>query len=172
MRRLATHIEGLSPARFVLVIGTAGGVLQGIPRFFLGSAASTGAHVGQFVLVVVTSVLWWMAAAIVWWIAVRRRRYSVWITAAHLTIGLALANVLDMALAAVVASIETKGRYAELVFHALGTFASSNLLLILVRSVSWFLGSAMLVGLGRHLAGGERLTTPTPPPSSHPEALT
>ncbi len=172
MRRLSRHIECLAPAPFMLLIGAVGGVIQGIPRFFLGSAGRTGAHLGEFVLVAVASVLWWAAALLLWWIAVRRRRWSIWKTAGHVTVGLALANVLDIALATVVASIETNGVFAGAIARAPLTFASPNLVLVLIRSPLWFLGSAMLLALGRHLAGGEHLAAPSQSQSSHPEAVT
>ena len=172
MRRLLRHIEGFAPARFILVVGAVGGVIQGIPRFFLGTTGRAGAHLGQVVLVAVASVLWSAAALLLCWIAVRRRRWSIWKTAGHVTVGLALANVLDIALAAVVASIETKGVFAGAIARAPLTFASSNLVLVLIRSPLWFLGSAMLVALGRHLARGQHRAAPSPSQSSHPEGVT
>jgi hypothetical protein len=116
-------------------------------------------------------MLWWTAALLLWWIAVRRRRWSLWTTAAHVTLGFALADVLTTALSMVVASIETKGMFAGAIIREPWTFASSNLVLPLIRSPLWFLGSAMAIALGRHLSGGPRIIAPsqstvTPPTGS------
>lgn len=172
MRRLSRQIEAWAPARFVLLIGAAGGIIQGIPRFFVRGTGGTGAHFGQFVLIGLASVMWCAAALLLSWIAIRRRRWSIWKTATHVTVGLALASVVDMALGAVVASIETRGVFAEALARAPVTFASSNLGLILLRSPLWFLISATVILLGRHLTGGEHDTVSSPSQSSHPEPTT
>lgn len=170
MRRLSTYIVGLAPASFSVLVGAVAGVLQGTPLFFVGSTDSTHRHIGQFVFLAITSALWWTAVLLLWWVAVRRRRWTIWKTAGHVTVGLALATMLDMALAAVVASIETKGVFAEAVARAPLMFASSNLVIACIRTPLWFFGSAILVALGRHLIGGENLIVPSPSPASHRDA--
>ena len=110
--RNALAVEELAPARFILLVGAVGGVLQSIPVFFHGSTNVASARLAQLVVVLGVSLLWWTAAALLWWIAVQRRRFSIWRTAWEVTLALALADLLVSALSLVVASIETKGRIA------------------------------------------------------------
>jgi hypothetical protein len=77
--------------------------------------------------------LWWAAAILVGWVAVRRRRYSIWWTAWHLSLALAVADLLQMGLG----------------------FADAS---ILVRSPFRFLGSAVVVAFARLLWGNDPLT--------------
>ena len=96
MRRITSHIERLAAPPFILLVGLVYGAIQGVPRFWLSGGVGTGLHLAQFVIVGVTSVLWWTAALLLWWISVRRRGWSLWTTAAHVTLGLALGDVLSL----------------------------------------------------------------------------
>lgn len=172
MRRLAAHMEGLAAAPFILLVGLIGGALQGMPRFFLGTTGTTDSHFAPFVVVGVASVLWWTAALFLWWIAVRRRRWSLWATATHVTLGFAVADVLASALGMVVASIDTNGAYAEALVREPLTVVSSNLVLTLIRSPLWFLGSVIAVAVGRHLSGGQQTGAPSPSAVTPPDTVT
>jgi hypothetical protein len=160
MRRIAAQVEALSAVRFVLLVGLVGGALQGMPRFLLSGTAAPGAHLAGLLVVGVSAVFSLTAAAFLWWIAVRRRRWSLWTTAAHVTLGLALADVLASALGMVAGSIDTNGRLAQLIARDPWNFASSSLVLPLMRSPLWFFGAATTVALGRHLSGGQQAILP------------
>ena len=170
MRCRPTQLEELAPAPFIVVVGLVGGVLQGMPRFFLGNGSSTEARSAQLVIVAAFSVLWWAGALLLWWVAVRRRRFSIWKTAWHLTLALSLAEVLDLALALAAASIQTKGAIVEALVHAPLSMSLSSLGLVLFRSPIRFLGSALLVAFGRQLPERDNPAAPRPL-SSHPQAL-
>ena len=168
MRGLWTKIEALATAPFILVVGSVGGVLQGIPHFFLGSSSRTDMRIVQMVAFDVISVLWWAAALLLWWVAVRRRRYSVWSTAWHVTLALVLADVLGLALGYLDASIETNGAFVEALARAPLSFSTSGLVVVLIRCPIRFLGSALVVYLGRQLPGH---TSPVAP-RANPKAAT
>lgn len=169
MRFFATQLEALAPASFIIVVGLAGGVLQGVPSFFFQSTSSV--HVAQVAALAVISVLWWAAAVLFWWIAVRRRRYSIWKTAWHVTLAWALADVLELGLDLVHTSIQTKGAFVEAVARTPLDFALTNLELILIRSAVRFLGAVILVALGRQLPGSDNHVAPQPSTSTNPEAI-
>ena len=171
MRLSPTQLEELAPAPFILIVGLAGGVLEGIPRFFLGNGSSAEGRSAQLVVVGAFSLLWWAGAFLLWWAAVRRRRFSIWKTAWHLTLALSLAQLLDLSLALVVASIETKGAYVEALMHAPLSMSLSNLLLVLILSPIRFLGSALLVAFGRQLPERGSPNTPRPLTSTDPKAV-
>lgn len=168
MRRLWTQIEELSPAPFVLLVGFVGGVLQGIPHFFLASSSSRDARIVQMVVFDVISVLWWAAALLLWWVAVRRRQFSVWSTALQVTLSLVLADVLGLALGYLDASIETNGAFLEAIARAPLSFSTSGFVVVLIRCPVRFLGSALVVFLGRRLPG---LAVPRPSMSTDREAV-
>lgn len=172
MRRLLTQIEQLAPASFILVVGMAGGALRGIPPFFLPTTDGTGAHVAQFVVVALASALWWAAAILLCWTSARRRGFSTWTTAWHVTLGLALADVLGLALGYAFASIISHGAFVDALLHAPSSAALSNLGLILIRSPVRFLGAAMLIALGRQLPGTGSPVVPRPLAATDPEATT
>jgi hypothetical protein len=160
MRRIAIQIEALPGVRFVLLVGLVGGALQGIPRFLLSGTAAPAPRLAGVLVVGISVVVWWTAALFLWWIAVRRRRWSLWTTATHVTLGLALADVLTSALGLVAGSIDTNGRLALLIARDPWNFASSNLVSALIRSPLWFFGAALAVALGRHLDGGQQANIP------------
>ena len=162
MRGLWTKIEALAAAPFILLAGLVGGVLQGIPHFFLGSSSRTDMRIVQMVVFDVISVLWWAAALLLWWVAVRRRRYSVWGAASQVTLALVLADVLGLALGYLDASIQTNGAFVEALMRAPLSFSTSGLVVILVRCPIRFLGSALVVYLGRQLPGHSNPVAPRP----------
>jgi hypothetical protein len=172
VRRISAQIEGLAPTRFILLIGLVGAILQGVPRFFLRATGGTRPPLLPFIVVGLTAVLSWTAALLLWWIAVRRRRWSLWATAAHLTLGLALADLLTNALGMVIASIETHGAFAAAIIRQPWTAISSNLLATLIRGPLWFLGSVVTVALGRHLSGGLPPGAPSASTGTPPEPAT
>src|SRR5262249_5122305 len=133
MRGLWTKIEELYPIPFVLLVGFVGGVLQGVPHFIVGSSTSTDARIVQMVVFDVISVLWWAAALVLWWVAVRRRQFSVWGTAWHVTLGLVLADVLGLSLGYLQASIETNGAFLEAIARAPLSFSTSGFVVVLIR---------------------------------------
>ena len=160
MRRLWTKIEALSATPFILVVGLVGGVLQGIPHFFLGSSSRTDMRIVQMIVFDVISVLWWAAVLFLWWLAVRRRRYSVWTIAWHVTLALVLADVLGLALGYLNAAIETNGAFVEALVRAPLSFSTSGLVVVLVRCPIRFLGTALVVYLGRNLPGQSNPVSP------------
>jgi len=162
MRRIATQIEALEAAPFILLLGLVGGALQGIPHFLFDGVCAPGPRLAVLLVGGISAVLWWTAALFLWWIAVRRRRWSLWTTAAHVTLGLALADVLTSALGMVAASIDTNGRLAELIARDLWNVAEANLVLPLLRSPLWFFGAVVAVALGRHLSGGQQAIVTSP----------
>lgn len=172
MRRIAAQVEALTPVPFVLLVGLIGGALQAIPRFLLSGSGAMRPHLAQFVLVGVTSTLYWTAAALLWWIAVQRRPWSLWATAAHVALGLVVADILSNGLGMVAASIDTNGAFAKAVVREPLTFASSNLGLILIRSPVWFFGAAIAVALGRHLSGPPPTIASPPSKPTRSEAVT
>jgi hypothetical protein len=161
MRRFLTQTEDLAPPRFILLVGLIGGVLLGIPRFFLSGSDSTRAHVAQLIIVAVVALVVWAATLVLWMAAVRRRQFSIWMMAWQVTLGLALADALDTTLAFVHASIITNGAYVEALAPRLSTAAASDVLLILVRSLIRFPVSVVLIAIGRQLPWSG---TPVAPP--------
>ena len=159
MRRLAAQIEELSAVRFIVVIGLVGGAVQGVPRFFLTS--SRGLALLPFVLIGLTAVLLWTAALVMWWVAVRRRRWSLLATATHITLGLAIADLLTDALSLVISSIESQGVIATALMQQPWTFISSNLLVTAIRCPVWFVAAAVTVAIGRHLSAPSPISART-----------
>jgi hypothetical protein len=171
MRGLWTKIEELSSAPFILLVGLVGGVLQGVPHFFIRISDSTNGRIVQMVLFDVFSVLWWAAALLLWWVAVRRRQFSVWSTAWHLTLALVLADVLGLSLGYVDASIQTNGAFLEAFARAPLSFSTSGFIVVLIRCPIRFLGSTLVVFLGRRLPGHANPVAPRPSMSTDPGAV-
>lgn len=172
MRRIAAQIEGLAAMPFVLFVGLGGGALQSVPRFFVSGTDGPRPQLAQLLAISVTAVLWCAAAAFLWWIAVRRRQWSLWATATHVTLGLLVADLLSSGLAMVAASIDTNGAFAEALVREPLTVASSNLVLALIRSPFWFVGSAIAIALGRYLSRPPQTIAPPQSPPTSPHAVT
>jgi hypothetical protein len=149
VRQRLSQLEALDSAPFILVTGAIGGAVRGIPAFFLSNANVAGARWAQLIVALVLSLLSWTGAALLWWIAVRRRRFSIWWTACHVTLALAVADLLVTALSFVRASIETKGEIIFDLGSALPTVFVSNLGVTGIRSAFWLIEALVLVALGR-----------------------
>lgn len=172
VRLLSTRFEELAPTRFVLVVGFAAGVLQGVPTLLVGNTSSTGTR-SIHLVVAATTVLWWCAAVLLWWAAVRRRRVSVWRTAWHVMLGWALGDMLASALAFVAASIDTHGAFVSAYAHASLSATLPGLVVpTILRSPIRFLGSAMLIAFGRYLLRSAAPFAPHSLTPRDPEAVT
>ena len=173
MRLLSTQIEELAPLRFILAVALAAGGLDSIPTFFSGHGNSAGGRSIQLVAVAAISVLWLAAGMFLLWGAVRRRSYSVWRIAWHLTLALALGDVLAFALTFAAASIDTQGAYVTAYVHApLSVTVPGLLAPTLLRSPIRFLGWAAAVALGRLWLGSARPFAPRSLTSRDREAVT
>jgi hypothetical protein len=172
VRSLLDQVEGLSPTRFVLFIGAVGGVLQSIPVFFHGTTNVATARVGQIVLVLGIHLLWWTAAALLWWLAVQRNRFSIWLTALHVTLALALADLLVAALSLVAASIETHGEIVDALRRAPSTAMIGPFGPTLLRSPLWFVEALVLLALGRLVLRMDAPLAAAPSTSTPTEAVT
>jgi hypothetical protein len=150
----STRIEELPPGPFVFLVGAVGGVLQVIPEFLSEYFGIASALSGQLVVN--------LAAIVLWWTAVRRRRSSVWWTAWHLTLALALAQVLAVLLSLAIVNVRVP--LADLVWPMLTA--------LLGLSPIRFLGSAVLVAVGRLLPGSGTLARPRAPTPNDPAAVT
>ncbi len=172
MRRITARAEQLAAAPFVLLVGLGGGAVRGVPRLLLGGTGEVDSRAALAVVLGAATVLWWTAALLLWWIAVRRRRWSVWRTATHLTLGLALADVLTTSLGMVAASIGTNGMFAEAAMRDPMAIALPNLVLTLIQLPMWFVGSVVAVALGRHLTGVEQGSAASRPTATEPGTVT
>jgi hypothetical protein len=158
---LLAQIEALSPAQFILLIGLIAGVLRSVPVFLqTGNVNIAVAHFSQIVVALALSLLWWIGAALVWWFAVRRRRYPIWLTALHVTLGVAVADVLASVLAMVAGSIETHGAILAELGKAPLMAVLSPLELTLLRSLYWFVEAIALIALGRLVLRMDSLIAP------------
>jgi hypothetical protein len=161
VRLLTARLEKLPPTQFILLVGLAAGVLDGVPTLLVGNTSSAGTRPIHLLAVAATTVLWWCAAVLLWWVAVRRRRVSVWKTAWHVMLGWALGDVLALALAFVAASIDTHGGFVNAYVHAPLSATLPGLVgPTLLRSPIRFLGSAVLVAFGRYLLRSAGPSTP------------
>lgn len=172
MRGISAQIETLGPTRFTLLIGLVAGAIQGLPRLLLGGASTVPPRLTPFLIIGATAVLWWTAALLLWWIAVRRRQSSLWMISAQVTLGLIIAELFAAVLGMVGASIATNGAFAAAIAHQPFTVLVSNLSLPLLGSPLWFVGSAVAIAMGRHLAGGPQAVSASTSASSHPGAVT
>jgi hypothetical protein len=133
------EIENLSGPAFVLLAGSAGGVLEGVTELVHYRP------VGAFATFVMLNA----AAVILWWLGVRRRQYSVWHTALQLTLIIGLAQLISFALViprAVPANV-----------HLLWPdVVQTELVTQLTLSAIRFPAAIILVVLGRFLPGSGR----------------
>lgn len=151
LRRVSSLLETLPALRFCVLVGAVEGVLAGVPR--LATPGDGGSHIATVLLFWFSAVIYWAAAWLFMWIAVRRRRWSVWSTAAQVTIGAALSDVVEVGLGVAGESFKTQGKLAEFVAREPMSFVESNLSLILLRGAMWFIGSLLIVAIGRAVAG-------------------
>jgi len=149
-REFIRDLENLTPGQFILLVGLGAGILRGVPGYLLPGSIANPAVLA--VAVAALSLLALSGAVLVWWIAVHRRRFSWWKTAWHLTLALALGDLLGFALAFVDASMQTNGEFISSWFNApLSTTMPGLLAPILFKSPVRLLGSALLIALGRSL---------------------
>lgn len=171
VRAFIRSMEVLAPGQFILLVGFGAGLLQGVPAFLL--AGSTANRAILAVTFAGLSLLSLAGAVLVWWIAVHRRQFSYWRTAWHLTLALALGDLLAAALALVDAFNQSNGEYISLYVNApLSTTMPSLLAPILLRSPFRLLGSALLVALGRSLHEAQPPMTERPRLSGESNAVT
>ena len=163
MSRSLAEIERLAVAPFILLVAVVAGAIQALPVFLhLGSVHLPSARLAQIVLAMSLAVLNWTGAALLWWFAVRRRQYSIWLTAIHVTVALAAGDLLMNGLGYAAASIETHGEYAVAFAHALPSALPSPLGIALLRSPFWFMEALVLIAVGRLVLHMDSLVAPAP----------
>jgi hypothetical protein len=118
--RLLTQIEGLTAASFILLVAAIAGTVQAVPLLLnLGPVNLATTHLAQVGWVTAFSLLYWTGAAFLWWFAVRRRQHAIWVTALHVTVALAAADLLMNGLGLAASSIGTHGEIAIALGRAL-----------------------------------------------------
>jgi hypothetical protein len=167
MRRIAAQVEALDPVSFVLLIGLVAGTIQGMPRVFLGGVTGAPPRLIAFLVIGIAAIVWWTAALLLWWVVVRRRS-SLWMAAAQVTLGLAIAETFAAALGVVGMPLAPHSTPAAGFIQQLLIVVYSGFIFTLYRSPLWFCGAALAIGLGRHLAPGQAAA----PASTHPGAVT
>jgi hypothetical protein len=133
------ELEKIAAVPFILFAGLVGGGLQSLGEF---ARNGTGALVAFFIVI--------GAAVVLWWASVRRRRYSVWRAAFHLTVAMALSQVISFAL------VVPRTAHAEGVQIDWLNAIEQVLWVQLALSPIRFIGAALLVALGRLLPGSGR----------------
>jgi hypothetical protein len=160
IRESAEQLARFGGTRFVFLIALVAGIIRSIPGFlFPGNQLPVRPL--TFLLFGAFDLLWWVGALILWWVAVRRAS-SMWIVAAQVTIGLFIGEVFGSALGMVSASIEGGGEVAVAVGRHLGMIISSNLGLALIRAPLIFVGSLLVLQVGRSLLPGWQDHPPAP----------
>ncbi len=169
MRRSLAQIESLAVTPFILIVAAIAGTIQALPVFLpLGSLNLASARLAQVALFTGIALLDWTGAALLWWFAVRRRQHPIWLTAVHVTVALAAADLLMQGLGYVAASIETRGEYAIALWQALPGALSGPIGITLLRSPFWFVEALVLVSVGRLVLHMDTLVVP---PSAVPTHL-
>jgi hypothetical protein len=160
MRIVTSRIEQLSARRFIEIVALIAGVFVGMPQILAGSSGNPV----PAALVATLAIAGLTATLALWWIAVRRRQFSVWRTAWHITLALAMGDFIGFAVAFLAATVQTNGDYAEAYFHASWLTTLPGLVVpMLLRSPIRFVGTATLVALGRMPRDGEpRLESKSP----------
>jgi hypothetical protein len=152
VRLAAMRVERQAPRQFAELVALIGGLLVGAPQVL----AAFDDH--QAAVLLSLMFVQWSAAALLWWIATRRRKFTVLQTASHITLGLALGDLIGFAIAFVAASIQTEWQFADSYLHAPWSTTLPGLLLpTLIRTPLRFGGWALLIALGRH---GDRRRPP------------
>jgi hypothetical protein len=167
-----TQLERLAALPFVLVVAVTAGALAAAPTFFLASIRFPRNLIALLMLDTALKLFWFAAAVLLWWTAVSRRRYTVWSSALQLMAALTLADLVQLALGYVVASIQTKGEFVTALLHAPLSASSTGLVMIVIRSPIWLVGAAALVALGRSLVDSGDSGTRPQTASMHPETVT
>jgi len=161
--RFPAQIERLAVTPFILLVAAIAGTIQGLPALLhLGSLNLTSARFVQVAVITGLGILEWTGAALLWWFAVRRRQYPIWLAAIHVTVALAAADLLANALGYVAASIETRGKYAVALGHALPGALSGPVGSAVLRSPFWFVDAIVLIAVGRLVLHMDTLVVPAP----------
>jgi hypothetical protein len=169
--RSLAQIESLALTPFILLVAAIAGTIQALPVFLhLGSLNLAGARFAQIALITGIAVLDWTGAALLWWFAIRRRQYSIWLTAVHVTVALAAGDLLMNGLGYVATSIETHGEYAIAFARALPAALSGPVGSALLRSPFWFVEALVLISVGRLVLHMDTLVVP--PPATHLDPIT
>jgi len=149
VRLSLSRLEELTAVPYILFVGMTWGVLVILPSF----AAPTGRP--GFVTALLVGAATGGGAVLLWWASVRRRRFSVWASALHATLALALADAVAMALG--LSFAHAPGEIPATV----RVLSRHNLMLtfevILALSPVRFVAAAVLLAFGRLLPGSGRL---------------
>lgn len=163
MPRLLTQIEGLTAVSFILLVAAIAGTVQAVPLFLnLGPVNLGTAHVAQVGWVTAFTVLYSAGAILLWWFAVRRGQHAIWLTALHVTVALAAADLLTNGLGLVASSIGTHGEIATALGRALPEALWGLVAGALLRSPFWFVQAVALVAVGRLVLHIDALIVPPP----------
>jgi hypothetical protein len=170
--RSLEQIESLAAAPFILLVAAVASTIQALPIFLqVGSLNLATARFAQIALATGIGVLDWTGAAVLWWFAVRRRQYSILLTAIHVTIAMAVADLLMNGLGFVAASIETRGEFAMALGAALPAALSGPIGIALLRSPFWFVEALALVAVGRLVLHMDTLVVPPLAAATHRDTL-
>jgi hypothetical protein len=170
--RFLAQIESLAVAPFVLLVAAIAGTIQALPAFIhLGTLNLANARFAQVALATGVGLLDWTGAALLWWFAVRRRQFPIWLTALHVTVALAAADLLMNALGFVAASIDSRGEFAIVLGRALPGALSGPLSLALLRSPFWSVEATALIAVGRLVLRIDTLVSP-PTTTTHQDTVT
>ncbi|HEY9225904.1 MAG TPA: hypothetical protein VIP11_04610 [Gemmatimonadaceae bacterium] len=163
MPLLLAQIERLASARFILLIAAISGTVQAVPVFLHARSLNFAtARLGQLALITSINLVWWIGAALLWWFAVRRRQHPIWLTALHVTLGLAVGDILMNSLGFVASSIQTRGEFAIAFGRALPNALSGPVGIALLRSPFWFVQAVALIAVGRLVLHMDALIVPSP----------
>jgi len=145
--RIPTDVRELHRPRFVFSLALAAGAVPGIPSLLIGQNDVASL---QLAVVLIAGAVWWGAAAFFAWSAVRDSRYVLWRSAALMTLGFALGDVLAYGVHLLSAWAQTEGDYARAYFNAPLTTTLPGLIVpILLRVPVRFVISAGLLALAR-----------------------
>jgi hypothetical protein len=153
MRVLLARIEKIDAAPFVFLVGAMSGVLQGLPAVLLANDAGAVRSYIQLGVLAATTILWWAGAVLLWWAAVRRQQFSVWRSAGHVTLALAVGDLLTSMLALVGASFQTDGAMVGYLIHRPLDFAWGFVVPSAARSLIRFIVFSVAIALGRLVPG-------------------
>ena len=162
--RVPTGIHELHRGRFVLSLALAAGAASGIPSVLTGGQ---DARAVQFGIAVFALVAWWCASGFFAWTAVRDSRYTLVRSAALMTLGLALGDLVTSAIAIMGAWAQTEGDYARAYISApLSTTVPGMIVPILLRLPTRFVISAGLLALARTVLDRVRTGETMPSPAA------
>jgi hypothetical protein len=145
--RIQSQIHELHRQRFIFSLALAAGVAAGVPSLFIGG---NDAHPLQLLAVLGGGAAWWGVAAFFAWSAVRDSRYSLLRSAALMTLGFALGDLVAFGFHLLNAWAQTDGDFAHAYLDApLGTTLPGVIIPIVLRVPMRFIISAGLLALAR-----------------------